>query len=86
MKFETETGSLYELDADWTMIRRLEGVNNPTPRQGKDGEWKVFIKIVGPVVGENCIIFWDPETTPPLTELGGAPTTITSQVVAIHNA
>lgn len=34
--------SLYEVDVDRNpnRVRRLQGVNDPTPRQGEDGVWK----------------------------------------------
>ncbi len=35
--------SIYEIDEANSSVRRLEGVKDPTPRQGPDGEWKTFV-------------------------------------------
>lgn len=83
MKFQTVTGSLYEVNEETKEIRRLIGVKDPQPRQGKDGVWKpyadLFLK-----TGESALIFWDAKTTPLLEgSEGGAPATITSPVVSI---
>lgn len=32
--------SVYEIDPDNNKIRRIEGDNPPTPRQGEDGVWQ----------------------------------------------
>lgn len=80
MKFETISGSVYEVDEVNKQCRRLIGMKDPLPRQGKDGEWKPYIEMVGPRVGEPCVFFWDPETTPAFIE-GGTPATMTSIVV-----
>lgn len=60
MKFETETGSLYEVDLESKKIRRLNGKGNPTPRQGQDGQWKKYINISPsfPVIGQSVLISW----------------------------
>ena len=34
--------SIYEVDWVRMMVRRLEGENSPTMRQGEDGVWKPF--------------------------------------------
>jgi hypothetical protein len=84
MKFITETGSLYEVDSDNRRIRRMIGVNNPSPRQGKDGEWRPYDTLILNL-GESACIFWDPKTTPLLEGSGGnIPATITSKVVKIE--
>ncbi len=48
--------SCYEMQGD--MIRRLEGVNDPTPRQGPDGEWKTFSSISEIAIGLPVVINW----------------------------
>lgn len=83
-KFHTETGSVYQVNTNSKQIRRLTGVRDPQPRQGKDGEWKTYIELLLDV-GMNAVIFWDPASTP-LHEgspAGAAPSTITSKVVEI---
>lgn len=42
MLYETETGSIYEVDEANKRIRRLTGKGNPTPRMGLDGEWREY--------------------------------------------
>lgn len=32
--------SMYEVDLANNRVRRLAGLNDPTPRQGPDGEWQ----------------------------------------------
>lgn len=81
MKFETQTGSLYEVDFDKKMIRRLAGLFPAQPRQGEDGVWKAYLDIEGPIVGQGCLIMW------PLTERSdpwSQPATFTSDVTRIH--
>ena len=63
-----------------------------TPRQGADGDWKVYTDIVpDPIeVGKSVVFVWERENTPllPLTELlklEAVPTTMTSPVVSIDS-
>lgn len=88
MKFTTITGSLYEVNTDSKQIRRLNGAKDPSPRQGKDGEWRSYLAIYpNPVkVGTGVIIRWGNDTPLlPGTEPGSAvPTTMTSTVVAVE--
>ncbi len=59
MKFETISGSLYEVDEENSRCRRLIGVADPQPRQGKDGEWKTFDTMSEEVkVGEPVLFVW----------------------------
>lgn len=57
MTFETVTGSKYEVAEG--KIRRLSGTKRPTPRQGEDGNWKVFMSMSGVVVGASVLIGWE---------------------------
>lgn len=98
MKFETLSGSVYEVDKARKLIRRLSGVKDPTPRQGVDGIWKRY-ESVSVELQKNATIIWD-LTTPPLPETaeylskiksgpGGTvgfsmPLTITNIVTVIH--
>jgi hypothetical protein len=59
MIFYTISGSIYELDRDKNRIRRLEGVENPTPRQGADGEWKTFEHCNEVREGYSVLIQWE---------------------------
>lgn len=43
MRFTTISGSVYEVDTKAKKIRRLNGNGDPTPRQGKDGEWQRYL-------------------------------------------
>lgn len=83
MKFKTVSGSIYEVDSESKKIRRLYGTEDPTTRQGKDGDFRPYIRL-DLEVGECACIFWDPKTTPLLDGNSiGAPATITSQVLEI---
>ena len=52
--------SVYEVNEAEHLIRRVSGVNDPTPRQGADGDWRVFASIA-PFRG-GLLIMWDAET------------------------
>lgn len=94
MKFITQSGSVYEVNSDSKKIRRLSGVKDPTPRQGKDGEWRGYLgTFPDPIrVGSQVLIRWGndtellPETKEELAVTGGfaIPTSITSVVVSIE--
>ena len=87
MKFQTASGSTYEVDMEKKQIRRLNGKLDPRPRQGKDGEWKSYASIVNLQVGSAAVIFWNPETTPLLegSPKEAFPSTVTSKVVSIED-
>jgi hypothetical protein len=72
MIFFTLSGSAYELDRSKNQIRRLEGTEDPTPRQGPDGEWKAFEYCSEVQVDHSVLIRWE-----------GVCSTITSQVKLI---
>ena len=77
MKFST-ANSLYEVNPICRQIRRLNGVNDPTPRQGVDGEWKHYEELENLTVGKQALIIWE--------FVGGvAKATETSVVVNINN-
>lgn len=75
----TESGSTYEHDPKEKRIRRLEGELQPTPRQGSDGEWKLYGELVGPEVGKSMGIIWRFDIDGQII----ARTTITSYVISI---
>jgi hypothetical protein len=92
MRFTTITGSLYEVDTKAKKIRRLNGAKDPSPRMGKDGQWRSYKEIHPkiPVVGESVVIAWGDDVE--LTEEGkaivegggfGIPLTTTSPVVDV---
>lgn len=58
MRFTTISGSTYEIDAIAKKIRRLNGKADPTPRQGKDGEWQVYLNDITVQKGEPVWIQW----------------------------
>ena len=80
MKFETETGSLYEHDEENFAIRRLIGVADPTPRQGNDGEWRTYKSLSSIEIGKSVVIVWNMEVE---SDLYVAKCTTTSPVKAI---
>jgi hypothetical protein len=75
MKFNTEN-SAYEINKKTKQIRRLSGVSNPTPRQGKDGEWKKYESISEIKLNYPITIIW-------CVEEGIIKTTVTSNIVKI---
>ncbi len=58
IRFETLSGSLYEVDDEASKVRRLIGVSDPTPRQGKDGEWKAFTTRTPIVLNQGVSFIW----------------------------
>lgn len=40
--YKTASGSIYEVRPANKEIRRVFGINEPTERQGADGEWKKY--------------------------------------------
>lgn len=58
MRFTTISGSLYEVDQENKKIRRLNGNADPTPRQGKDGEWRGYLNDLHIEVGQSVVIAW----------------------------
>jgi hypothetical protein len=93
MKFTTKSGSVYEINTDSKKIRRLKGTEDPTPRQGKDGEWRPYADIFpNPIqVGKGVVIAWGSDT-PLLDETkamfgddaAGMPITTTSKVIMVE--
>lgn len=83
--FVTASGSVYEVDQEKKQVRRLNGVNDPTPRQGQDGEWRIYKSITPIAVGYVVIIVWDRATTPLLegSPEDAIPTTMTSPIKEI---
>lgn len=86
MLFETYSGSVYKIDTTNKKIQRVLGLNDPQPRQGKDGEWKRYEEIIPstPTIGNPIIIIWD-RSTPlfPNSPKYAIPNTMTSTVVKI---
>ncbi len=80
--FETMTRSVYELDEEQKLVRRVTGTRQPQPRQGFDGEWRPY-EAVSPVkLGMGVCIEWPDGTTllegsPPEAR----PVTFTSPVI-----
>jgi hypothetical protein len=79
-KFETESGSVYEADISGLRIRRLEGQRDPTPRQGKDGEWKEVLRFGDFKIGYPAVFVWNLVDE----EIGiVVKTTVTSNLISI---
>ncbi len=82
VKFTTVTGSVYELDTEAKRIRRLSGTADPTPRQGKDSEWKgyAFLTMGAPadpvLTGMPVLICWELSGTTARCTLTSAVTTV----------
>ena len=43
MRTVTTQYSVYEINEDEHLIRRMTGTNDPTPHQGADGKWQRYI-------------------------------------------
>lgn len=92
MIIRTESGSIYEVDRKNKRVRRMTGEKNPTPKMGKDGEWKVYAELQPnpPEVGVPLLIIWEVPTTSEVKSAIAAmvevhvPTTLTSTIVAIN--
>lgn len=63
MIFQTESQSVYEVNTDSKQIRRLDGIHDPLPRQGKDGEWKSYWAISPIKLNHSVVIAWE-DTVP----------------------
>lgn len=77
MKVLTETGSVYEIDAQNKQARRLQGVAAPTSRTGQDGVWKRYERLLlfpSRDARSSLVIDW--------TGLGN--TTMTSRIERLH--
>lgn len=87
MKFNTLSGSIYELDQNQKRIRRLSGNKPATGRQGDD--WRTYSCIFPETVevGKALMIFWVKEETPVLkgSPADALPATQTNIVVSIEN-
>ncbi len=79
--FETRN-SIYELDPDQHRIRRVSGVNDPTLRQGDDGEWQTYLTISEVVVGSIVVIVWEYNVEDGSAK--GTNTSIVQQIIQVH--
>ena len=70
----TTRNSVYELNIEDSLIRRVSGVNDPTPYQGLDGLWQEAT-VDAVVIGRSMVIRW--------AACGGLPTTVTSPVYEV---
>lgn len=61
--------SLYEIDKENNQIRRLNGINNPTPRQGNDGEYRKYDCIADMLVGNSMVVIWQDGTKYTMTSV-----------------
>lgn len=88
--FQTESGSTYELDREQRCLRRIEGMTDPTPRVGKDGDWRLFQDVSAIVEGAHVVIVWAwdlrPGTENDPLDPGEviARSTVTSKVVSVR--
>jgi hypothetical protein len=73
MRTVTTRNSVYEINEVDHMIRRMNGVNDPTPRQGADGEWQKY-STIAPLL-DGLMIVWG------INADGSAASTWTSAVV-----
>ena len=57
MRRVSTVNSVYHINESEHLIRRIGGVNLPTPRQGEDGEWATYETIVQHPQG-GLLIVW----------------------------
>lgn len=79
--FQTQSGSIYEIDWTLSSLRRLSGTGEPTKRVGSDQKWKKFHSCSPPAVGMPVAVDWSGHEDPVLP--GATPMTLTSPVVSI---
>jgi hypothetical protein len=60
VKFRT-ANSTYEIDTQQKRIRRLAGVNDPTPTIAVDGEWRPYLDVVCLQIAYPAIVRWNEE-------------------------
>jgi|HubBroStandDraft_2_1064218.scaffolds.fasta_scaffold150007_3 hypothetical protein len=63
IRFETETGSQYELDEEGMRLRRLSGKHAPTANQRQDEEWREYQSIAELSIGNSPLVVWGTEIT-----------------------
>lgn len=63
MTVVTESGSIYEIDAEQQLIRRVGSKYRDDQRATED--WRPYEAIYGPMVSQNMVIVW-PDTVPPI--------------------
>ena len=56
MRTVTTRFSVYEINEDEHLIRRVLGANAPTPNQGDDGEWQRYTGL--PRYAGGLLIHW----------------------------
>lgn len=82
MYVKTISGSLYEVDEQQKRVRRLYGAKNPTPRQGKDGDWRTYVSLSH--IGESLFIMWNDEGQGTLTSAIEKSSDKLADLVTIH--
>lgn len=55
----TTENSVYEIDVENLRTRRIKGIEDPTPRQGPDSEWKSYANLQ--FVDGGVFFDWDGE-------------------------
>jgi hypothetical protein len=60
-RVRTESGSVYDVDAERMRIRRVHGRHGPADSQPQDGIWRRIAGIEGPVVGHPMVVYWATE-------------------------
>jgi hypothetical protein len=73
MRTVTTVNSVYQINEADHLIRRVSGANDPTPRQGVDGEWREYTTLA-PLL-DGLLIVWG------INPDGTAKSTWTSKVV-----
>jgi hypothetical protein len=59
MRTVTTVNSVYEINEADHLIRRVSGVNDPTPRQGPDNVWCSYARLG--LLGDGLLITWATE-------------------------
>ncbi len=80
----TVSGSVYEVDEADKNVRRLNGIKDPTPRLGQDGDWRAYDSIHGPEIDKSMVIVWGLDVPLLPGNSNCVPITYTSFVVSIE--
>jgi hypothetical protein len=67
MRFQTLSGSHYEVNESKKLIRRLSGSRDPSKNQGADGDWKQY-EVLHLELGKPAFIEWDMGPAPLWTQ------------------
>jgi hypothetical protein len=86
MLFHTESGSIYEVNADKKSIRRLSNAAGNQATERQTNGWRTYEDISPIKIGNQVLIVWPKQTTPlfPGSPDSAVPSTLTSHITKIE--